>query len=119
MALFRMKRVNEQVRRVLSDLIRKRLPVEDHGLVSVTEVEVAKDLKTANVYISTVGVSMPAGQGIIETLEKIRPDLQRELSRSVVLKYTPRLCFKEDNSLEHGQHVVDLLDTLDQDKRLE
>ena len=55
MSEFRMKRVNEQVMRELSQLIRTHLPVEDYGLITVTEVDISKDLKTGNVFISAVG----------------------------------------------------------------
>jgi ribosome-binding factor A len=112
MSEFRMKRVNELVRQELSELIRKLLPVEEHGLISVTEVVVSKDLKSANVYVSTIGTSHSM-EGTIASLVKIRKELQHELSRKVILKYTPQLIFKEDQGIERSQHIVDLLDSLD------
>jgi ribosome-binding factor A len=112
MSEFRMKRINEQVRRELSQLIRTHLPVEKYGLISVTSVEVSKDLKNAHVYISTVGVG-PANGTALTALEKVRRDLQKELSRRVVMKYTPHLFFKEDSGLERGHHIVEILDSLD------
>jgi ribosome-binding factor A len=116
MSEFRMKRVNELVRQELSSLVRKHLPVENYGLVSVTEVVVSKDLKTAVVYISTVGTP-PAGRSVMGALVDIRKDLQYELSRKVILKYTPQLVFKEDQGIERGQHIVELLDSLDHDPK--
>ena len=113
MSAFRMKRINEQVKRELSDLIRKYLPVEDHGLISVTEVDVSKDLKNANVYISAIHITPDKMKGIISSLEKIRVHLQHELSRKVVMKYTPHLTFKKDLGIERGQYMVDLLDSLE------
>ncbi|MBI4027221.1 MAG: 30S ribosome-binding factor RbfA [Verrucomicrobia bacterium] len=111
-----MKRVNEQVKRELSKLIRQHLPVEDHGLISVTEVDVSKDLKTANVYVSTVGVAQQTA-GLLASLERIRAGLQRELSRNVVMKYTPHLLFKEDRGIERGQHVVEILNALEKGQK--
>jgi len=107
-----MKRVNEQVKRELSQLIRERLPVEDYGVISVTEVDVSKDLRNANVYISIVGI---AGQedAAVKHLDKIRSGLQRDLSRKVIMKYTPHLVFRHDRGLEHGLHITQLLDSLD------
>jgi ribosome-binding factor A len=115
MSEFRMKRVNELVRQELSKLVQKHLPVEEYGLVSVTEVDVAKDLKTANIYISTVGTG-PSHKNALEALAEIRKDLQYELSRKVILKYTPLLVFKEDHGLERGQHILEILDSLDTEK---
>ncbi len=116
MSLFRLKRVNEQLKRELSTLIRKLLPVEDHGLISVTEVDVSKDLKSANVYVSAIGVAKQT-DNMIASLEKRRIQLQHELSKRVVIKYTPHLIFKQDTGLERGQHLVELLDSLESEKK--
>ncbi len=113
MSDFRMKRVNEQVKRELSLLIRERMPVEDHGVISVTGVDVSKDLRTANVYVSIVGVANQEERAIHD-LAKIRGGLQHDLARKVIMKYTPHLVFKHDRGLERGQHVTHLLDELDQ-----
>ena len=112
MSDFRMKRVNEQVRRELSASIRQSLPVETYGVVTVTEVEVSKDLKNAAVYISSVNVGS-SNEQLLEALMRIRPMLQSDLSRKVSMKYTPQLLFKLDPGLERGQHVIDLLNQLD------
>ena len=116
MSLFRMKRINELVKCELSGLIRQHLPVEKYGLISVTEVDVAKDLKTANVYISSVGLPQEE-KDVIHALNQIRGRLQHELSRRVVVKYTPHLVFKQDHGLERGQHLVELLDSLEQGQK--
>jgi ribosome-binding factor A len=114
MSTFRIKRVNELLKQELSKLIRQHLPVEKHGLISVTDVEVSRDLKNANVYVSTVGIGSESQEtSVIAALERIRGTLQHEVSRKVVIKYTPHLAFKWDNGLERGQHVVDLLEDLD------
>lgn len=114
MSEFRMKRVNELVKQELSKLIRKYLPVEDYGLVTVTAVEVAKDLKTAHVFISSVG-NDASRSSALQALADIRKDLQYELSRKVTIKYTPLLIFKEDQGLERGQHVLEILEALDRE----
>jgi ribosome-binding factor A len=111
-----MKRVNEQVKRELSDLIRKYLPVEEHGLISVTDVDVSKDLKTATIFVSNVGVSQQT-EGLIEALNRVRVELQGDLSKKVIMKYTPHLLFKEDTGLERGQQVVDILDDLERGQK--
>jgi ribosome-binding factor A len=116
MSAFRMKRVNEQVKRELSDLIRKYLPVEEYGLISVTDVDVSKDLKTANIFVSNVGVSQQP-EGLIDALNRVRVELQRDLSKKVIMKYTPHLLFKEDAGLERGQQVVDILDDLERGQK--
>lgn len=116
MSAFRMKRVNEQVRCELSALIRKHLPVETYGLISVTEAEVSKDLKNATVFISSIGGAKTTNT-VVAALDHIRSDLQRDLARKIIMKYTPHLTFKLDGGLVRGQHVVDLLDELNQGQK--
>jgi len=113
MSAARMKRVNALVKRELSQLIRKRLPVENHGLISVTDVDVSKDLKIAHVYISAVRVGHQQIETVIASLERVRGGLQRELSHRVILKYTPHLVFKCDHGIERAQHVLEILDDLE------
>ena len=115
MPTFRMKRVNTLVKRELSQLVREHLPVENYGLISITEVEVAKDLKNASVYVSVIGIE-PQQQkdAVLAMLERLRSLLQHELSRKVILKYTPHLLFKWDEGIERGQHVVEILEDLEQ-----
>ncbi len=110
-----MKRVNEQVKRELSSLVRELLPVEKHGLISVTDVDVSKDLKAANVYVSGVGTALQT-ENVVAALVKIRGTLQHGLAQKIAMKYTPHLLFKLDQGLERGQHLVELLDTLDEKK---
>lgn len=106
--------MNEQVKRELSALIREYLPVEDHGVISVTDVDVSKDLRTANVYFSIVG--MPRHEeNAIEALEKVRGSLQHDLSRKVMMKYTPCLVFRHDRGLERGERVTRILDDLERE----
>ena len=112
-----MKRVNELVNHELSRLIRQYLPVENYGLISVTDVAVAKNLKTAHIYISGIGVGPQQREKVLESLARVRVQLQHDLSRRVILKYTPQLMFQWDDGIERGQHVVDLLESLDEKQK--
>lgn len=53
------------------------------------------------------------GKRVIDKLEAHRPALQAELSRNVVLKYTPHLIFHLDESIKRGARVLEILDDLD------
>ena len=102
-------RVNELVKRELSGIIAREVNFGG-ALVSVNAVDVAPDLKTAHVFVSTLGAK--DGSGVIDKLEAHRPALQTELSRHVVLKYTPHLIFHLDDSIKRGARVLELLDDL-------
>jgi ribosome-binding factor A len=105
----RQLRVNELVKRELSGIIAREINFEG-ALVSINAVDVAADLKNAHVFVSTLG--SPDGTSVIHKLEARRPALQAELSRHIVLKYTPHLIFHLDDSIKRGARVLEILDDL-------
>jgi ribosome-binding factor A len=105
----RQLRVNEVVKRELSATIAREINFEG-ALVSINAVDVAPDLKSAHVFVSTLGIANR--DSVIGKLEAYRPALQAELSRNVVLKYTPHLIFHLDESIKRGARVLEILDDL-------
>src|ERR1041385_5085028 len=103
----RQLRVNELVKRELSGIIAREINFEG-ALVSINAVDVSPDLKSAHVFVSTLGADT-SGR-VIDKLEAHRPTLQAELSRHVVLKYTPHLIFYHDESIKRGARVLEILD---------
>jgi len=106
----RQLRVNEVVKRELSAIIAREINFEGI-LVSVNAVDVTPDLKSAHVFVSILGPE--PGASVITKLEARRPALQAELSRHVVLKYTPHLVFHLDDSIERGSRVLEILQDLE------
>jgi ribosome-binding factor A len=106
----RQLRLNELVKRELSGIITRQINFEG-VLVSINAVDVTPDLKNAHVFVSILGTA--TGASVIDKLEAHRPALQSELSRHVVLKYTPRLIFHIDNSIERGARVLEILQNLE------
>ena len=108
---FRTKRVSEIILRELGTIIHRELtfPVP---LVTISAVDITPDLKNAHIFVSAIGDANHRGS-ILEILEKNRPMLQSELSKRVVIKYTPHLHFRFDEGLERGTRVLNILDELD------
>ena len=106
----RMLRVNEVVRRELSTIFTRDLTFED-VLVTINQVDVTPDLKNAHVFVSVLGKGSP--KAVIEKLETQRTVLQGELSKKVVLKYTPHLVFHLDHSTERGARVFKILEEIE------
>jgi ribosome-binding factor A len=106
----RQLRVNELVKRELSAIVAREINFED-VLVSINAVDVTPDLKSAHVFVSILGSA--TGASVIDKLEAHRPALQAELSRHVVLKYTPHLVFHLDDSIERGTRVLEILNEID------
>jgi ribosome-binding factor A len=106
----RQLRVNELVKRELSAIVAREINFEG-VLVSINAVDVTPDLKSAHVFVSILGSA--TGASVIDKLEAHRPVLQAELSRHVVLKYTPHLVFHLDDSIERGARVLEILNEID------
>src|SRR5690242_13665904 len=106
----RQLRLNELVKRELSGIIAREIHF-GAALVSINAVDVSPDLKSAHVFVSTLGAENR--ENVIEKLEACRPALQAELSRHVVLKYTPHLIFHLDESIKRGARVLEILNDLD------
>jgi ribosome-binding factor A len=99
-------------------LISRELNFEHELLVTIPSVEISPDLKNCNVYVRVIGATYQKSDVIAE-LEELRISLQRELSKRVVLKYTPHLHFKLDNSIERGNRVLEIIQDLDEPPREE
>ena len=105
----RIGRVNEEIQRELSSLIRavKDPRVADAGMVSVTAVEATPDLKYAKIYVSALNKDS-SGQ-LLKGLKSAAGYLRRELGQRLNLRATPELSFVRDNSIDKGAHILDLL----------
>jgi ribosome-binding factor A len=106
----RLLRVNELIKRELSSLITREITFEN-TLVTVNQVDVTPDLKSAHVYVSVLGTEGRASA--MSKLEANRAMLQADLSRHVILKYTPHLLFHLDDSVERGARVIEILQEID------
>lgn len=112
MASNRIDRVNEDIQRVLSALLRNlKDPRVQKTMVSITRVETTPDLRYAKVFVSFLDKSC-AKDGI-KGLKSAGGYLRRELSSRLTLRYTPELVWTEDNSITHAAHIMDILSTLD------
>ena len=70
------------------------------------------DLKHAHVFISVIGSDPQRFQAMAQ-LHKLRKELQRDLSKRVVLKFTPQLHFKLDEAAERGDRILNILSDLE------
>lgn len=108
----RLQRVSELLRRELSEILRREFSVERVGVLTVNEVKVSPDLKTATAYVSFVGTK---GQrsAAEETLSAQGKRLQALLGPQLSMKWTPVLTFLLDDSIEKGNRVLAILDQLE------
>ena len=112
MATLRIQRVRELLKQELGEAIRREFHVSEAGLISVNDVDVAGDVKSATVFISILGSPEQQKRGF-QLLTDHRIRLQGILGRSVVLKYTPTLKFVFDDSIVRGNRVLQILEELE------
>jgi ribosome-binding factor A len=112
MPSLRIQRVQELLKRAIGEAIRQELPVAEAGLVTVNDVEVAGDLKSATVFTSILGNADQQKRGFA-LLESHRLRIQDIMARTVVLKYTPRLRFVLDDSVVRGNRVLEIIEELE------
>ena len=103
-------RINSEVQRALSTIIREEVkdPRVD-PLLSVTDVIVAPDLKTAKAYISVLGDAEKLA-ATIDGLKKAEGYIRSCLAKSVNLRNTPELTFLIDRSIERGAYMSKRID---------
>lgn len=107
----RLDRINEEIQRELSGLIRTLKDPRVHGLVSITAVRTTPDLRFAKIYISVLDKSDV--NEVIKGLKSSGGFLRRELSHALTLRYTPQLVFAQDDSIDKGTHILKLLNDLE------
>ena len=106
----RLLRVNKLLKRELSGIMARDINFEG-ALVTLNHVDVTPDMKQAHAYVSVLGSN--SGAVIMAKLEANRVLLQAELSRHVVLKYTPQIIFHLDDSVARGTRIVELLQEIE------
>lgn len=106
-----MQQVAEVIRRELSELIIRTIP-EDMGLVTVIDVIVNADMKNAQIYIACN--NREKIDKIFEFLAKEKNYYQQVIGKKLIMKYTPRLTFKLDKSIDDIDEVEKLLKEIDE-----
>jgi ribosome-binding factor A len=114
MSSHRLLRVRELLKREIGEAVRREIPVESGGLITVNDVEVSGDLRNATVFISILGNAEQQRTGLV-LLQKHRGRIQDLMAKGVVLKYTPRLRFVVDDSVARGNRVLEILTELEKD----
>ncbi len=103
----RSKRVGDLLREVIADIIMRRLKDPRLGFLTVTEVDVKDDLKTASVYVS---ILREEDRSItLEILNAAQGFIRQEVAKEVKIKFIPQFHFVLDTSIEYGARIDSLL----------
>ena len=115
MASNRIGRINEEVQRELSELIRSLKDPRVQTMLSITRVDTTSDLRYAKVYVSVLEEARE--KEAMKGLKSAGGWLRRELGQRLQLRYTPELVFELDDSLKYGAHMFDLLSKLEAEQK--
>ncbi len=103
---FRQDKINEQVTRELTEILRTvKDPRVSGTFVSISAVEVTRDLSLAKIYYSVLGED----KGVKDGLSAANGYIRRELAHRLNLRITPKLVFLRDNSAERAINIAEIL----------
>ncbi|MDX1655140.1 MAG: 30S ribosome-binding factor RbfA [Candidatus Competibacteraceae bacterium] len=105
----RTRRVGEQIRRELAELIREDIRDPRISMVSITAVDVSRDFAYAKVFVTAL-VESEERQEMVDILNQSSPRLRGELGRRMHIRTVPKLDFRYDESVERGARLSSLID---------
>ena len=115
MASNRIGRINEEIQKELSNLIRNlKDPRVQDTMISITHVETTPDLRYAKVYVSFL--QEERAKDALKGLKSAGGYLRRELGSALNLRYTPELNWALDDSITYGAKMMKLINSLEVDK---
>lgn len=107
----RNRRISEEIRKVISDLL-LRGNLKDPRIskfTSVTDVKTTNDLRFTYIYISVYDPKANRAE-TVEALNRAKGYIRSELGKNIDLRYTPEPIFKEDDSVENAMHIQKILE---------
>lgn len=114
MAKDRISKINEEVRRELSNIIRELKDSRIPMMTSIVAVRVTNDLSYAKVYVSVMGDDLVQKKAI-EGLKSASGFVRREIGRRLQLRHTPEFIFELDHSIEQGAYINKLIHDINKD----
>lgn len=111
MSSHRIERVQEEIKKEVSQIIHQELKDPRIGFTTITEVEMSKDLSFAKIFISVMG-SEEVQKSTLEGLEHGKGFIRSEIGKRIRLRHTPEIAFVLDRSLEHGAKIQQIINKL-------
>ena len=106
MAKYRIGRINDEMQKELSTILREvKDPRVSGAFVSIVGANVSPDLSTARIFYSVLGNDEGVQKGLVSATGFIRSELAKRLN----LRITPKLTFVRDNNTERAMHISQIL----------
>ena len=108
----RVERIEEEVKKIVSKIIDRDLKDPRlTGLISVTKVDVSRDLKYCKIYVSMLGVADQ--KEAMDALKSSAGFVRREIGANIRMHSTPEVKFEFDDSIEYGNKIQKMINDLD------
>ncbi len=98
----------------IADILMRKIKDPRIGFVTVTDVEVADDLRNAKVFVSVYGGDKEVS---LKGLKSAAPFIRSELGKRMRMRFVPELLFRFDGTVEQGAHIMELLRTIEEKKK--
>ncbi|MGI6035799.1 MAG: 30S ribosome-binding factor RbfA [Limnochordia bacterium] len=108
MGIKRAARVREAMKKEIGDILQREIKDPGLGFVTLTDVEVSKDLRYVNAYVSVYG-SQESKKESMEALERATGFIRTEIGKRIRLRYTPEISFHFDDSMERSERIFRIL----------
>ncbi len=108
----RQEKLKKAFKKEISTLLREKIqdPRIRDEFLTVTDVEFSRDLKRATIYIYIHDKAKK--ETVFKGLKSATKFIQEEIGKIMKLRYTPILTFKEDQSIDRGYRIIEILDRL-------
>ncbi|QXM06103.1 30S ribosome-binding factor RbfA [Crassaminicella indica] len=115
----RTNRISEEIKKIVSKMIMNELKdPRISTLTSIVEVDVTRDLRYANIFISVYG-SQEEKENTLTALKNASGFIRKEIGKKLKLRYTPEPIFNIDTSIEKGIYMSNLIDKLNKKDSLD
>jgi len=108
----RQQRTAEQIRIILSELFLREIRDPRIRDITITEVRIDRELLYADIYVNALGDESREHE-VLSALDGAKGYLRRELAARLDMRMVPNLHFHWDPTLEHAEHIGQLLDSLE------
>jgi ribosome-binding factor A len=115
-AFKRTDRVGDLIQKELAIILQAKFRDGDLPMITVSAVQLARDLAYAKIYVSTLGAEAEI-KAVVKTLNIMAPKLRYLLAQTIRIRTTPELQFVYDSSIVEGSKLSALIDSVDPDKK--
>ena len=107
----RADRVSDLLKEEISQMLLKEVKDPHIGFITITDVEVSKDLQVAKVFYTILGSEKQVSESA-QALQRVSRFIKKQLGKRLRMRYIPDIIFRYDHSLEYGAKIDHILDHL-------